>query len=118
MIALALTFAMTVGDLNKVTRKVNRQITYITDMAHYGKADKWVTNPPDNLGDCEDYALTKRDRLLHMGASASDMRIRVVDSGYGPHAILEVRIDGRIYVLDNLNQWAIPLEKTPYGAPQ
>lgn len=114
MLGALLALAVTVADLNKVTRQVNRQITYMTDRQHYGVADKWVTNPSDNLGDCEDYALTKRDRLLRMGVPASAMQVDHVRTPYGPHAVLKVTIDGKSYVLDSLNQWAIPAAESGY----
>jgi predicted transglutaminase-like cysteine proteinase len=47
---------------------VNQSIQYMTDEQQYGVLDRWVTAPASGLGDCEDYALTKRARLQALGA--------------------------------------------------
>jgi predicted transglutaminase-like cysteine proteinase len=53
-------------------------------------------------GDCEDFALTKRRKLIQQGIPASALRIAVAmtPSGEG-HAVLLVRTRAGDFVLDN-----------------
>ncbi len=101
--------AISVGDLDAVSRKVNNRIQYQSDLEHYGKSDVWVTNPKDNLGDCEDYALTKAYELQKLGVKSKDMSIDIVQlsTNGDVHAVLEVRLPTQTYILDNLNPWAV-----------
>lgn len=93
---LALTDEM-MATLNVVNRAVNRSIRPRNE-----RADKWDVNV--SAGDCEDYALTKRARLIDMGLPASALRIATAKtrSGVG-HAVLVVRTNQGDLVLDNLN---------------
>ncbi len=53
-------------------------------------------------GDCEDFALTKRDHLIAMGWSPKALRIAVTKTPYGEgHAVLVVKTDQGDLVLDN-----------------
>lgn len=63
--------------------------------------DRW--NIATNVGDCEDYALTKRQKLRRMGVPAGSMRIATarLDNGDG-HAVLIVVTNKGEYVLDNI----------------
>jgi predicted transglutaminase-like cysteine proteinase len=89
--------------IDLVHRAVNRSLRYMTDQAQYGLADHWVTEPRSGWGDCEDYALTKRARLLTHGAAPADLRIVLGTNWRGQsHAVLYARDDrGQWWVLDN-----------------
>ena len=63
----ALTAAKT-KELHRVNRQVNRMIRPVNDTGKAGWADTWTVSP--RAGDCEDYALTKRDQLIRLGWSA------------------------------------------------
>jgi predicted transglutaminase-like cysteine proteinase len=52
------------AELDAVNRTVNRDIEPITDMDLYGEADHWTI--PTRKGDCEDYVLLKRKRLMQL----------------------------------------------------
>lgn len=93
-------------DLAKVTSSVNRSIAYRPD-----KGEVWKANV--SAGDCEDYALTKRVRLIRMGYPASALRMAVGYTRKGEsHAVLVVvTSDGKL-VLDNLNEKVVPLSKS------
>lgn len=83
-------------DLAKVTRSVNRSIRYRPD-----KGEVWKVGV--SAGDCEDYALTKRARLIRMGYPPSSMRMAVGHSRKGEsHAVLVVVTSKGKLVLDNL----------------
>lgn len=87
-----------------VQREVNGSIRYRSDLSQYGMLEKWVADPASGEGDCEDYALTKRLRLLALGAALEDVAI-VVGTAWGgePHAVCYALDDaGRWWVLDNM----------------
>ncbi|HUO01928.1 MAG TPA: transglutaminase-like cysteine peptidase [Rhizomicrobium sp.] len=88
--------------LDQVNQDVNRAIAPEDDLAHYGRAEYW-TIPTDGKGDCEDYALTKREKLIAAGVSPRALRIALVRTSRGEgHAVLTVATDHGDYVLDNL----------------
>jgi predicted transglutaminase-like cysteine proteinase len=66
----------------------------------YSRADFWTI--ANEQGDCEDYALRKRQLLIERGFPAEDLRLTVVkdETGAG-HAILTADVDGVTYCLDN-----------------
>jgi predicted transglutaminase-like cysteine proteinase len=88
--------------LEQVNRAVNDEIRPQDDLRHYGVADHW-TLPADGFGDCEDYALLKRKRLMEAGLPVSALRLAIVDAPReGRHAVLTIATDHGDYVLDNL----------------
>lgn len=102
--------------LRRVNRVVNNMITYVTDLEHYGVKEKWVVNPRDNRGDCEDYALTKMNRLVRSGIAPNRMGIAVVRVNDGRergqiHAVLVV---DNVWVLDNRNPNVITFTASKY----
>jgi predicted transglutaminase-like cysteine proteinase len=95
--------------LASVNSTVNRAIHPKLD----GRLDTWSVSPA--AGDCEDYALTKRHRLIASGVPASALRIAQVKTRRGEfHAILVVETDKGAFVLDNLSGAIKPLSQTPY----
>ena len=89
--------------IDHVHRAVNRSIVYTPDIVQYGVADRWVAHPPSGRGDCEDYALTKRAMLAHIGSGPDDSRVVLgFDWRGNRHAVLYVRDDrDEWWVLDN-----------------
>ncbi|MEN3931505.1 transglutaminase-like cysteine peptidase [Microvirga sp. W0021] len=100
--------------LVQVNRKVNRDVKPVTDMDHWGVADKWDL-PTDNKGDCEDYQLLKRKLLAEQGLPRRAMRMTVVldEEGEG-HAVLMVRTTQGDYILDNKTSAILPWGETNY----
>lgn len=85
----------------QVNAEVNAQVAPDTDERIYGTSEFWAY--PENIGDCEDYVLLKRKRLIELGFSASDLLITVVLQPNGDgHAVLTVRTDYGDYILDNM----------------
>lgn len=81
--------------LQSVNRSVNRSIRPRND-----KGDVWSINVKS--GDCEDYALTKRAKLISLGLPASALRLATARTRSGEgHAVLVVRTDKGDFVLDN-----------------
>lgn len=102
-----------VSDIDRVNQDVNTHMRPVSDRQHYGVDDKWVAEPADGKGDCEDFALTKRARLMRLGVRPEDMKVAIVRTPRGLHAVLEVsvQVDGYpvTYVLDNLDKRTLPL---------
>ncbi|WP_168990570.1 transglutaminase-like cysteine peptidase [Aureimonas flava] len=82
--------------VTEVNRSVNRSIRPVSD----GLSDVWQANVA--AGDCEEFALTKRERLLKMGLPASALRMAVATTASGEgHAVLVVSTPSGDFVLDN-----------------
>jgi predicted transglutaminase-like cysteine proteinase len=69
-------------------------------MELYGEADYWTI--PTTKGDCEDYVLLKRHRLIALGWPPSALLITVVRDERGEgHAVLTARTLQGDFILDN-----------------
>jgi predicted transglutaminase-like cysteine proteinase len=87
-------------ELETVNTAVNHEIEPVTDMELYGVADYWTI--AKRQGDCEDYVLLKRKRLMEMGWPASAVLITVVRDERGDgHAVLTARTQQGDFILDN-----------------
>jgi predicted transglutaminase-like cysteine proteinase len=85
----------------EVNARVNRDIEAVTDMDHWGVPERW-SYPTDGKGDCEDYVLEKRRRLMEAGWPRQALLITVVRDRKGDgHAVLTVKTDRGDFVLDN-----------------
>lgn len=83
--------------LQAVNNSINREIVGVNDSSD---SDDWEVNV--KRGDCEDFALTKRDRLIAAGISARSLRIAVATTPSGEgHAVLVVKTTRGDLVLDN-----------------
>jgi predicted transglutaminase-like cysteine proteinase len=86
----------------------------MTDMDHWGVAEKW-SYPDDGYGDCEDYVLLKRRMLAEAGWPLSSLLVTVVrDQNGGGHAVLTVKTDKGEFVLDNQNAEVLLWSETNY----
>jgi predicted transglutaminase-like cysteine proteinase len=102
------------SELKQVNDQVNMTVVPMTDLEHYGKID-WWTYPVDGKGDCEDYVLEKRRRLIARGWPESTLLITVVrDENNEGHAILTVRTNEGDFVLDNKRRDLMRWADTPY----
>jgi len=101
------------SELDAVNRAVNREIAPATDLELYGLTEYWTL--PTNKGDCEDYALLKRKRLMARGWPASALLLTVVrdDRGEG-HAVLTARTVQGDFILDNKVDEVKAWHRTPY----
>ncbi|GGG94216.1 hypothetical protein GCM10007420_07140 [Glycocaulis albus] len=106
------------GLLNRVNQSVNMQIRPRDDQEIYGVGEYWtlpLTLEGTGEGDCEDYALEKRQALIAAGVPESALFLAV---GYslatGRHAVLVVSTDEGDYVLDNMTPYILPWSETPY----
>jgi predicted transglutaminase-like cysteine proteinase len=71
--------------------------------------------PTSGRGDCEDFALLKRQLLIQRGWPASALSISVGTTAYGEaHAVLVVATANGEYVLDNLTSSILPPARTAH----
>ncbi|MGL4634843.1 MAG: transglutaminase-like cysteine peptidase [Beijerinckiaceae bacterium] len=88
-------------ELLTINATVNRDIEPVTDIDHWGVAERW-SYPTDGRGDCEDYVLEKRRQLIAAGWHRQSLLITVVRDKKGDgHAILTVKTDRGDFILDN-----------------
>jgi len=96
------------GLLASVNRSVNRSIRPLNE-----RRDVWSLNPA--YGDCDDYVMTKRSRLIRAGVPSSALRVAVVRTPRGEgHAILLVKTSAGEYALDNLRKTIVKRNQTGY----
>jgi predicted transglutaminase-like cysteine proteinase len=100
--------------LDRVNRSVNAEIEPVTDRELYGVTEFW-TIPTQGKGDCEDYALLKRQRLMQAGWPASALLMTVaMDEKNEGHAVLTARTAHGDFILDNKNDELKLWSKTGY----
>ena len=105
------TFGWTV--VRDINSEINRAISPVTDKDLYGRDEYW--SYPEAAGDCEDFVLLKRRKLMEHGFEAADLLITVVRKPDGEgHAVLTVRSTEGDYVLDNLDSDVKLWTETPY----
>jgi|GEM_PF-833886 len=87
--------------LVSVNTWANRSIKAETDAEHWGIADHW-DNPQDGVGDCEDFAILKRQTLIAMGVPQETLLLTVVwDKDNAGHAVLTAHTSQGDLILDN-----------------
>jgi predicted transglutaminase-like cysteine proteinase len=100
--------------LTWVNRQVNATIRSMTDSEHWDVEDRWGF-AEDGYGDCEDYQLVKRKRLVAAGFPRRALRMTAVIDGDGaPHAVMMVRTDRGDFILDNKHNTVLPWRQTGY----
>ncbi|TYR35162.1 transglutaminase-like cysteine peptidase [Mesorhizobium microcysteis] len=98
----------------EVNNLVNTMVTPRTDMEMWGVEEYW-SYPVNGYGDCEDYVLEKRRRLIQAGVPASNLLITVVRQPNGDgHAVLTVSTNMGDFVLDNLEPRVLAWTETDY----
>lgn len=97
-----------------INNDVNAAVTPRTDMEMWGVEEYW-SYPDTGFGDCEDYALEKRRRLMQLGVPAGDLLLTVARQPNGEgHAILTVRTSMGEFILDNLDTRVLAWNETEY----
>ena len=105
--------AQTTELLKRVNHSVN--ISIIPTPKSYGPnlGDGWTIAP--DMGDCNDYAVTKRHELLENGLPSKALRLSVVKTASGiGHLVLVVVTTKGDLVLDNLTEAIRPWQSTDY----
>ena len=92
--------------IDAVNRFVNARVAFVDDSRAYRSADVWQ-GASDTLrkgrGDCEDYAIAKLQMLRAAGVADRDLYLVIVRDlvRRADHAVLVVRSEGRMLMLDN-----------------
>jgi len=93
---------------------VNATIKSMPDFEHWGVEDLW-SFAEDGYGDCEDYQLVKRRRLVAAGFPRRALRMTaVIDEDGAPHAVMMVRTNQGDFILDNKHNAVLPWRRTGY----
>ncbi|MES1158696.1 MAG: transglutaminase-like cysteine peptidase, partial [Terricaulis silvestris] len=108
--------------LVQVNDQINWAIIPATDQTTYGVEERWampLSHPNGDQGaprgDCEDYVLEKRSRLIAQGFDQRSLSIAVaLAPSEGRHAVLVVHTSRGDFVLDNLRETPMPIEQLPY----
>lgn len=101
------------SELDEINRTVNHEIEPATDMEIYGVNELWAL--PKSRGDCEDFALLKRQELIQRGWPTNALLMTVVrDEKNEGHAVLTARLSTGDYVLDNKVEQVKMWNQTPY----
>ena len=91
-----------------VNQWVNWRVRYENDRG----GDQWTSAPATltrGYGDCEDFALAKMALLKALGVPADDMYLVLLeDRQRTEHAVLAVRQDERLLILDNRTDKVLP----------
>ena len=87
--------------MNYVNQLWNKK-RYVKDIINFRKADYWQTPYQFSRlgGDCEDYAIAKMFTLKELGIP-NEMRLLIVDTKQGNHAVLAIDEDDNTWILDN-----------------
>lgn len=103
----------TLDEVKKVNREVNRARP-ITDALQHGVDEYWSTLSKKG-GDCEDYALTKKQKLVMLGVDPKTLLMAtVLDKNKQVHAVLVWRTANGDFVLDNLTNQVLLWNNTGY----
>jgi predicted transglutaminase-like cysteine proteinase len=105
--------AQTTELLKRVNHSVN--ISIIPTPKSYGPnlGDGWTIAP--DMGDCNDYAVTKRHKLIEKGLPSKALRLAVVRTASGiGHLVLVVVTKKGDIVMDDLTEVIRPWQSTDY----
>ncbi len=105
------------AETSQLLRRVNHNVntSIVPAVKNYGSNldDGWTIAPA--MGDCNDYAVTKRHELVDGGLPSKALRLSVVKTASGVgHLVLVVATTSGDLVLDNLTETIRPWQRTGY----
>ena len=108
--------------LDAVNRYVNSRVAYVNDLQQYGVSDRWASAAETlrrGRGDCEDFAIAKLQMLRRAGFTDKDLYLVILHdtARRADHAVLVVRAEGRMLVLDNGTSRIVDSESDPDYRP-
>ncbi len=100
--------------LGSVNSAVNRSVREASDLQTRGVEDDWRVGV--GVGDCEDFAIAKKDALRKRGWPASALLLTVArdNFGQGGHTVLTVRTTKGDLILDNRTRSVKNWKNTSY----
>lgn len=101
----------------RINAQVNASVTYKTDLAQFEVPEFW--QEAGKFGDCEDYALLKRELLKEQGFDAEKIHLATcwinVKADNTGHCVLIVETDKGQFILDNNLKDPVPLNFQTVG---
>jgi predicted transglutaminase-like cysteine proteinase len=105
--------AKTLEMLERVNYSVNMSIIPTPKISGPNLSDGWTIAP--DMGDCNDYAVTKRHKLIGNGLPSRALRLSVVKTASGTgHLVLVVATTKGDIVMDDLTEEIRPWQSTDY----
>lgn len=109
-------------ELVLLNRTINHAIEAASDESQFGVGERWSMpileaqhNGEAPRGDCEDYALEKRARLLAAGWPRDTVALAIARlPQQGLHTVLIAQTDRGDFVLDNLQPYPVPSTALDY----
>lgn len=101
-----------------INSEVNRAIRPMADYQTVGTDERWDRPGRGKylVGDCEDFAIEKRMRLIEAGFAPNKLFYSVAYvKGYGMHIVLIARLQSGDMVLDNISPHVLPWTKVKYS---
>jgi predicted transglutaminase-like cysteine proteinase len=101
--------------LSDVNARVNDEVEFVSDMDNLGVEEDWDF-PRDCRGDCEDFVLEKRERLVELGFPRASLTVAFAfhEVQFFPHAVLLAETTAGTWVLDNLYDEVRCWDAVPY----
>ncbi len=100
-------------ELQRVNTDINRRIRPGSDLEVFGRVDHWTDRT--DVGDCDDYVMTKRAELIDRGWPARSLLILLADTEQGErHVVLLAVTDRGDLVLDNRFDVVLPWDRVGY----
>lgn len=98
-----------------INAQVNQNIEFLPDQLYRHQEDYWSL-PDDCIGDCEDIALEKRQRLIAAGLPGAALTLAIAfhQTQLFPHVVLLLESDAGVWVLDNLSDELQCWRESPY----
>lgn len=105
----------TAAAVEAVNHEVNTEIRFEPDWEWLGIEDLWCY-PTAGVGDCEDFALEKRRRLVALGFPGAALTMAIVHHRecFFAHAVLLAETTAGTLVLDNLDDALHCWDAAPY----
>lgn len=104
-----------------VHTEVHRRIRWMSDATEWGQQDYWASAAETlqrGAGDIEDRAIVKMQALKNLGFAPRDLFLTMGrDAVGGPATVLIVRLDDRIYMLDDSGGAPITTDRRPDFQP-
>jgi len=97
----------------RINSDVNARVTYKSDLEQFDTPEFWVK--AGQYGDCEDYALAKREALLQAGWPKDKLGLCACYTQLGEgHCVLWVETDKGSFILDNNYAFPVKPSELPY----
>jgi len=101
------------GVAERINSDVNASVAYKSDLEQFDTPEFWAM--AGKFGDCEDYALLKRNALLNAGWPKDKLGLCVCYTQLGEgHCVLWVDTDKGSFILDNNYAFPVKPSELPY----